>query len=172
MTKPDNGRVLIAVDGSRNSMIAAGVGARMAQLLGMRVGLVHVLDIPVVSFWVGVETRLKDDIRAQAKATLTDVSEMIQRTCHVTPEVLIFDGETADEIEKFVRANPDIVMVVTGCNGVGSEKRTELMHDGASHHLGARLASRLPVAVVLVPPDAPESMICKALSEFRRKSET
>ncbi len=171
MTKSANGTVLVAVDGSHNSIMAAGAGARLAQTLGMHVGLLHVLDVPVLSFWVGVEARLKDDIRAQAEATLTDISEKIRRTCNVVPEFYIVDGEPADEIEKVVRANPDVVMVVTGREGVGSEKKTELLRDRAGDHLGAKLADRLPVPVLLVPPDVSKSMICEALHEFRKESE-
>ncbi len=171
MTKSANGTVLVAVDGSRNSIMAAGAGARLAQTLGMHVGLLHVLDIPILSFWVGVEARLKDDIRAQAEATLTDISEKIRRTCNIVPEFYIVDGEPADEIEKVVRTNPDVVMVVTGREGVGSEKKTELLRDRAGDHLGAKLADRLPVPVLLVPPDVSKSMICEALHEFRKESE-
>lgn len=168
MTTPTNGTVLVAVDGSRNSVVAAGVGARMAQLLGMHVGLLHVLDVPVLSFWVGVEARLKDDTRAQAEAMLADIAEKIQRTCNVVPKFYIVDGEPTDEIVKLVRANPEIVIVVTGREGVGSERKTELLRDRAGDHLGAKLADKLPVSVLLVPPDVSTSMICESLNEFRK----
>jgi nucleotide-binding universal stress UspA family protein len=171
MTTSGKGTVLIAVDGSRNSIAAAGVGARMAQLLGMHVGLLHVLNVPVFfSFWVGVEARLKDDVRAQAEATLTEISERIRRTCNVLPEFYIVDGDPVEEIEKLVRADPSIVMVVTGREGMGSERRSELVRDRAGDHLGAKLADRLSVPVLLVPREAPKSMICEALNELVRQS--
>ncbi|HKI63900.1 MAG TPA: universal stress protein [Burkholderiales bacterium] len=164
MTKPTKGAVLVAVDGSRNSIVAAGVGARMAQWLGMQVGLVHVLDVPQLSFWAGVESRLKGDIGEQAEAMLADISEKIRRTCDLAPEFYIVDGEPADAISKLVRAHPEIVFVVAGREGVGSEKKTELLRDRAGNRLGAKLADLLPVPVLVVPPDPSQffpSMHCE-----------
>jgi nucleotide-binding universal stress UspA family protein len=169
MTTPVNGTVLVAIDGSYNSVVAAGVGARMAQLLGMQISLLHVLDVPVLSFWVGVEARLKGDSRAQAEAMLADISKKIQLTCDVALNYYIADGEPTDEIHKMVRAHPEIVMVVTGRDGVGSEKKTELLRERAGDHLGAKLADMLPVPVLVVPPDVSESMICESLDEYRKK---
>ena len=170
MTEPVTGTVLIAIDGSHNSIVAAGVGARMAQLLGMRVGLLHVLDVPVLSFWVGVEARLKDDIHTQAKAMLTDISGRLQGLWDVAPMFYIIDGEPVDEIEKVVRANPDIVMIVAGREGVGSEKRTELLRDRVGDRLGAKLANKLTVPIVLVPPDISTSLIFESISDFLANS--
>jgi nucleotide-binding universal stress UspA family protein len=170
MTEPAKGTVLVAIDGSRNSIMAAGVGSRMAQLLGMHVGLLNVLDVPVLSFWVGVEARLKDDIRVQAEAMLADISEKIRLSCDVEPKFYIADGEPADEIRKVVRAHPEIIMVVTGRDGVGSEKKTELLRDRAGDHLGAKLADMLPVPVLVVPPDVSRSMICESLEKYRKES--
>jgi nucleotide-binding universal stress UspA family protein len=65
--------ILVAIDGSQNSLVAAGVGARMASSLGARLGLIHVLDVPALNFWVGVESRMKEEIRTQAEATLTRI---------------------------------------------------------------------------------------------------
>ena len=37
--------ILVAIDGSQNSMLAAGVGARMARMLNSHLGLIHVVDM-------------------------------------------------------------------------------------------------------------------------------
>jgi len=148
--------------------MAAGFGARMAQRLGMHVGLLHVLNVHL-SFWAGVEARLTDDIHVQAKTMLKDISERIRRTCDVVPEFYILDGEPEHEIEKLVRAHPEIVIVVTGREGVAREKVTELLPDRTGDRLGAKLAHRLSVPVLVVPPDVPASMFCESLDEFRKR---
>jgi nucleotide-binding universal stress UspA family protein len=160
--------VLIAIDGSRNSIMAAGFGARMAQLLGMHVGLLHVLDVHL-SFWAGVEARLTNDIYGHAEAMLGDISGRIRRTCDVVPKFYILDGEPEHEIEKLVRAHPEIVIVVAGREGVLSEKRSGLLRDRVGDRLGAKLANRLSVPVLVVPPDVPTSMFCESLNEFRKR---
>ena len=63
-------------------------------------------------------------------------------------------------------------MVVTGRDGVGSEKKTELLRERAGDHLGAKLVDMLPVPVLQVPPDVSKSMICESLDEYRKKSGT
>lgn len=162
--------MLVAVDGSRNSVIAAGVGARIARLLDMHVGLVHVLDVPVLSFWHGVEARLKQDVSAQAETMLADIAARIRRSCDAEPKFYILDGEPAHAIVKLLRAHPGAVMLVAGREGLGSERRTELLRERAGEHLGARLADMLSVPVLLVPPNASASLICESLGEFAKPS--
>ena len=168
MSDASDSTVLVAVDGSHNSILAAGVGARLAQLLGMQIALVHVLDAPVLTFWTGVEARIKNDLSAQAKAMLEGVAGTIRRCYDVAPKFFIVDGEPVHEIGKLARAHAEIIMVVTGREGLGSEKRTELLRERAGDHLGAKLGDRIPLPVLVVPPDLAASMICESLEEFRK----
>jgi nucleotide-binding universal stress UspA family protein len=92
MRGEDFGVILAAVDGSENSLVAAGVGARLATMLHARLGLVHVLDVPPLNFWVRVEDRMKEDIRAQAEQLPTDVSRRIARACNLTPASTLSRG--------------------------------------------------------------------------------
>lgn len=167
MTTTQQGTILVAIDGSRNSMLAAGVGARLARLLNAHLGLMHVLDEPTLSFWAGVETRMKEEIRDQAEATLSDISDRIRKICEVFPEFYIAEGIPEQEILRTVKRDQDIMMVVLGSHGVATEKRSHLHLRRAVGHLAARLSEVLPVPVMLVPPDVPESHICSAMAEFR-----
>ncbi len=167
MVNADNGTILVAIDGSTNSLMAAGVGARMARLLNAHLGLIYVLDVPALSFWAGVETRMKEDIRRQAEATLTEISGKIGRICEVVPEFYIVEGLPEEEILRVVKEDPQVQMVVAGRRGVASEKKSQLRLRRVSGHLGAKLSELLPVPVLLVPPDVPESHICSAMAEFR-----
>ncbi len=98
MTKATTGTILVAIDGSKNSMLAAGFAARLAKSLGAHLGLLHVLDVPVLSFWANVELRMKDDIRAQAEKTLTEISANISEVCEIVPEFYIVEGIPEEEV--------------------------------------------------------------------------
>jgi nucleotide-binding universal stress UspA family protein len=165
MNSEPAGIVLVAIDGSQNSILAAGVGARLTNMLGARLGLIHVLDLPPLSFWVGVATRIKEDVRVQAEATLTRISERIGAVCEVVPEYYIVEGIPEEEILRVVKQDPKILMVVLGRHGIATEKHSTLSLRRMGH-LTEKLAMHLPVPVVVVPPDIPASHICPAVQEF------
>lgn len=167
MGNKQNGTILVAIDGSRNSMLAAGVGARMARLLDAHLGMIHVLDEPTLSFWVGVETRMKEEIRAQAEATLSDIADRIGKVCDVVPEFYIVEGIPEQEIPRTIKQGENIMMLVLGSHGIATEKRSHLRLRRASGHLGTRLSEVLTVPLLMVPPDVSESLICSAMAEFR-----
>lgn len=171
MTNNTAGTILVAIDGSRNSMLAAGLGARMAKLMGAHLGLIHVLDVPTLNFWVGVEARMKEDIRAQAEATLTDISEKITASCGIVPEYYIVEGLPEMEIQKVVNNDPSILMVVSGRFGVATEKHTRLTVRRTMGRLTEKLSTLLPVPVLVVPDDIPVSHICAAMADLRPQPE-
>lgn len=162
-----SGTILVAIDGSHNSLLAAGVGARLATQLGAHLGLVHVLDVPTLSFWVGVEARMKDDIRAQAEKTLTEISTRIHEVCDIVPEFYIVEGAPELEIVRIAKADPKVIMVIAGRNGIATEKSSHLRLRRGMGRLTSKLSEQLPVPVMVVPPDIPETHICAAMAEFR-----
>ncbi len=155
--------VLAAIDGSRNSVLAAGIAARLSRRLEARLGLIHVLDVPPLNFWVGVETRMKEDIRAHAEATLLHISEQIKAMCNVLPEYHIVEGLPEAEIRRVVAAEPRVVMVVAGRHGVGTERRAALALGRSLGRLSEKLASDLPVPVLIVPPEFIPSDLCPTI---------
>jgi nucleotide-binding universal stress UspA family protein len=158
--------ILAAIDGSINSYLAAGYAALLARQLNAHLGLVHVLDVPALSFWSGIEERMKSDIRAEAERTLTDISERIREACEVTPEFYLVEGIPEEEIIKVVKASPEIAMVVLGRRGIAHEKRSHLSPGRPWGALPVKLAEHLPIPVVIVPPDISASGICPALADF------
>jgi nucleotide-binding universal stress UspA family protein len=144
MRGEDYGVILVAVDGSENSLVAAGVGARLATMLHARLGLVHVLDVPPLNFWVRVEDRMKEDIRAQAEQLLTDVSRRIAGACNLTPSFYIVEGSPDAELCRLGREQSDVLMLIAGRYGMASERRSRLAraHSGG---LARKLVRQLPV---------------------------
>jgi nucleotide-binding universal stress UspA family protein len=164
------GTVLVAIDSSRNSMLAAGVGARMARLLDAHLGLIHVLDLPTESFWVGVEARMKDEIRAEAERRLSEIAEKMHSVCEILPEFYIVEGIPEVEIPKVVADDPSILMVIAGRQGVASEKHTHLRIRRSKGHVTSKLLELLKVPLVVVPPDIPMSHICPAMADQQEQA--
>lgn len=160
--------ILVAIDGSANSYLAAGYAASLAKQLKAHLGLIHVLDMPASSFWAGVEERMKADIRAEAERTLIDISQRISASCGLTPEFYLVEGAADDEIRKAVEESPDIALVVVGRRGIAHEKRSHPSLGRASGRLPIRLAEVLPIPVVVVPPDMTASGLCPALVDFHK----
>jgi nucleotide-binding universal stress UspA family protein len=157
------GTILVAIDGSKNSIIAAGAAAQMAKMLGAHLGLLHVLDSPPFAFWAGVQEQMKDDIRHQAEATLKDISEKISAACNIIPEFYLIDGVPEEEILRVVNQDEKILMVVIGRAGIATEKKAHPGLRKASGRLGTRLSELLPIPVVIVPPDISPNRICPAM---------
>jgi len=159
------GTVLVAIDGSHNSMMAAGVGARVARLIGAHLGLIHVLDLlPTQSFWGGLEARMKHDIREDAEQRLTEIAEKMATLCDILPEFFIAEGLPETEIQKLVESDPSILMVIAGRQGMASEKHSHLRLGRTTGHVSSKLTESLKVPVLIVPPDIPMSHICPAMA--------
>jgi len=168
MDTDNPGTILVAIDSSYNSMLAAGVGARMAKLLGAHLGLIHVLGLPEQSFWGGVEARMKDEIRGEAEHHLTAMSEKMHAVCNILPEFFIVEGLPEAEITKVVSQDSSIMMVIAGRYGVASEKHSHLRLGRARGHVTMKLMETLKVPLLVVPPDIPMSHICPAMAEMQK----
>ncbi|MBI1422342.1 MAG: universal stress protein [Gammaproteobacteria bacterium] len=171
-TTDSPGTILVAIDSSRNSMLAAGVGARMARLLNAHLGLIHVLGLPEQSFWGGVEARMKDEIRGEAERHLTAITEKMHSVCDILPEFFIVEGLPEVEIPKVVAEDSSIIMVIAGRYGVASEKHSHLRLGRARGHVTVKLMETLRVPLMVVAPDVPLSHICPAMAEMQAASES
>ncbi|APZ44260.1 universal stress protein [Acidihalobacter ferrooxydans] len=162
----ENALILAGVDGSQNSLLAAGVAARMAALIGARLGLVHGLDEPVLGYWGGLHERMAEGVRAEAERTLADVARRVQDVCGMTPEIFIETGLPEDAIPRVVTREPSVAMVIVGRHGLEGERRARPLHPRTGH-VATYLASHLSVPVTCVPPDVAASQICEATEQLR-----
>lgn len=165
MSRESSSVILVAVDGSQNSLVAAATAARLAKMLHAHLGLVHVLDVPPLNFWSGVEDRMKEDIRAQAEQTLTDISHRISAFCDLIPNFYIVEGPPEEEICRLASEDPNVLMVVVGRHGVDTEKGSRLTRP-TSGGIVNKLAKLSPVPLLLIPPDVDGARFCPNLDEF------
>lgn len=165
------GTVLVAIDGSHNSMLAAGVGARMARLLKSHLGLVHVVDmLPAQGFWGGVEAKMKSEIRDEAEQRLKEIAEKMQKECDVAVEFFLVEGLPEIEIQNVVENNPDILMLICGRQGMAIEKHSHLRLGRSFGHVSNKLSEILKVPLLIIPPDLPISHICPAMLNTQAQS--
>jgi nucleotide-binding universal stress UspA family protein len=160
------GTVLVAIDTSHNSLLAMGVAARMARLLGAHLGLIHVLGLPELSVWGGVEAKMKDEIRLEAERRLSEISEKMHEVCEILPEFFILEGLPEEVIPKVVAEDPSIIMVVAGRQGLASERHSHLRLRHSTGRVTAKLSKLLMVPLLVVPPDVPLSHICPAMADM------
>jgi nucleotide-binding universal stress UspA family protein len=158
--------ILAGVDGSQNSLVAAGAAARLATTLGTRLGLVHVLDEPVMGFWGGLHERMSEEVRDEAESELTDVARRVQDACGVMPQIFIETGVPEEAIMRVASEEPGVVMVAVGRHGLNAEHHARLVIP-RSGHVARYLAGHLSVPVLCVPPDVASSQICEALDRLR-----
>jgi nucleotide-binding universal stress UspA family protein len=158
--------ILAAVDGSQNSLLAAGVAARLSAMSGARLGLVHVLDEPVLGYWGGLHERMAEEVRNEAETTLADVALRMQKVCGTTPVIFVETGLPEEAILRVAAAEPALSMVAVGRFGLEGEHRTRPLKPRMGH-VTAFLANRLSVPVLCVPPDIDASQICDAIAELR-----
>ena len=166
------GTILVAIDSSRNSMLAAGVGARMARLLNAHLGLIHVLGPTEQSLWGGVAALMRDDIRAEAERRLTEITEKMHSVCEVLPEFFIVTGTPEVEISRVVEDDPSIIMVIAGRQGVASEKHSHLRLRHSLGRVTTKLSALLKVPLLVVPEDIPLSQICPAMAELHAQAKS
>lgn len=162
MSEADLGIILVAVDGSRSSMVAAGVGARLATMLGSHLGLVHVLEMPPLNLWTGLEDHMKEDLRADAERMLSDSAKRIAEVCGLPPSFHIVAGPPDEELCRLAKETSNVIMVIVGRDGVATEKRSRLAR-AQSGELVLKLVSRLPVPLLVIPPDIDVRHICPNL---------
>ena len=162
----NKGVILAAIDGSQNSLLAAGLAARLASLLGTHLGLIHVLDEPVVGFWGGLAARMKSDIRREAEATLMAFAERVTASCGVVPEFFIEEGLPEDVIPRVVETRERVMMLVLGRIGLDGERRAHL-RQRAIGHVTDRLLHHLDLPILTVPADIDPTQICEAAGVLR-----
>lgn len=162
----ENGLILAGVDGSQNSLLAAGVAARMASLTNAHLGLVHVLDEPVLGYWGALHQRMTEEVREEAERTLSEVAQRVQRLCGVSPEIFIENGLPEDAIARVAAREPGVMMVIVGRHGLDGEHHARLLNPRTGH-VAAHLANHLSVPVMCVPPDIAASQICQAIDQLR-----
>lgn len=122
-------RVLVAIDGSDTSLLAAKYATFMATNLGCKVTLIHVVEYPPMPFTLaGVSEqeihRFKNSLRESARAILR-LGQKPLAEAGVTAEIELKEGRPADVICQ-VAQEGKFDLIIIGSRGLGMVGRVLL----------------------------------------------
>ena len=113
-------KLLVIADGSPECRVALRYAARRAQHTNGRLTLLYVMPPPGGQQWMAVEERMREEARAEAERLLYDLASEANKMAGFIAELVIREGHGREEITAFIRAEPDIRLLVLGA-GTGRE---------------------------------------------------
>lgn len=137
-------KFLIVVDETPECLNAMRFAARRAQRTGGGMTMLYVIEPEEFQHWMGVAEVMRAEARDTAEARLLQLANELQVCCGVTPEFVIREGKTAEEVLAIIEEDSDIGVLVLGA-GEG---------DGPGplvSFLVTKMGHRLPVPVTVVP---------------------
>ena len=143
-TEPQLRKFLIVVDETPECINAMRFAARRAQKTGGGMTMLYVIEPEEFQHWMGVAEVMRAEARDTAEARLVELADEMQALSGVTPEFVIREGKTAEEVLAVIEEDADIGVLVLGA-GEG---------DGPGpliNHLVTKMGHRLPVPVTVVP---------------------
>jgi nucleotide-binding universal stress UspA family protein len=105
-------KFLVVIDKTPECKVAVRFAARRAQHTGGRMTLLCVA--PPVDFtqWGGVEEIMMDEAHQDAEALVYEAAKSINELTGITPELIIEQGEAAENLMALIRRDRDISILV------------------------------------------------------------
>lgn len=105
--------------------------------------LLYVIEPGDFQHWLGVEKIMREEAQATASAALDAAATKVRQTLGIEPELVVREGQPAEEIHKLIEADQDIAILVLAA-GAGKEGPGPLVASIA----GKGAAFPIPVTVV------------------------
>ena len=146
-------KFLVVVDGTPECRVALRFASRRAMHTGGGVTMLCVLEPGEFQHWLGVETIMKEEARAEAEAILHELAAEVNATAGLTPELLIREGKPGEEILKLIKEDPMLSILVLG---MSSENEAP----GPLVAIASGISGTpFPLPVTLVPGDLSDEQI-------------
>lgn len=110
-------KFLAIVDGTPESERAIAYAARRACATGGVVVLLYVVEPNDFKQWLGVEQIMREEAHAAAAALLDTFATGIREQIGIEPELVIREGEPAEEIHRLIDEDQDIAILVLAAGG-------------------------------------------------------
>ena len=146
-------KALVVIDDAPECSRALHFAARRAERTGGALALLYVITPGDFPNWLGVENIRRAEAMEEAEATLGRFADMARRWSSVEPELVIREGNRAEEIVKLIEDDEDIAVLVLAI-GAGGDGPGPLISA-----LLSRSAGSLPVPITLVPGSLDEAAI-------------
>ncbi|MEO9615523.1 MAG: universal stress protein [Nitratireductor sp.] len=136
-------KFLAIVDETPESERAVAYASRRAQSTGGVLVLLFVIEPTDFQQWFGVEKIMREEANAAATAALDQAARRVREQLGIEPELVVREGEPAEEIHKLIEEDQDIAILVLAA-GAAKEGPGPLVSSIA----GKGAAFPIPVTVV------------------------
>ena len=135
---------LVVVDGSAEWRCALRFACRRAQRTGGHVALLHTIEPVTFQHWLAVAEKMRAEVRAEAEAHLSAVSEEVFALTGRYPIIHIREGTPAEQLIKLIEEEPTVSILVLAARrgGDGPGPLVSYLTGKGIAHL------RVPVAIV------------------------
>jgi len=138
-------KFLVVVDDTPECDRALYFASRRAARVGINVIMLRVIDTHDRNQqWLGVADLMKAEAQEAANATLDKFAARAKKIARITPDRVIREGDTAEEIIKLIDEDADIGILVLAA-GTGKEGPGPLVSNLA------KTAGTFPIPVAVVP---------------------
>ncbi len=105
-------KFLVVVDTSPEGRVALRFAARRAQHTGGIVTLLCVVGPSDFQQWAGVERMMREEAHQEAERLLHEAAKAVNDITGNTPELIVREGRTADEIRALIKEDGAISILV------------------------------------------------------------
>ncbi|MBO6504644.1 MAG: universal stress protein [Kordiimonadaceae bacterium] len=139
-------KLVVVVDDSPESKVAIRfAAARAVHITGGGLILFHCIRPGEFQHWMAVADRMREEAFEEAEELLSGIAQQLNDYCGVEPDIVVSEGEPADEMIKYLESRDDIFGLVLGA-GEEAGRPGPLV----DYFTGAAV-SGLPCPVFIVP---------------------
>jgi nucleotide-binding universal stress UspA family protein len=148
-----NRKFLIVVDDTAECRRALRYASRRALHTGGGLTLLRIVSPADFQHWLGVEQVMREEAQSEARRILEGFAAEVEEMTGKTPELVIREGQAAQEIIRLIEEDGDIALLVLGAG-------TEAEGPGPLVSLFAGTgAGTFPIPITIVPGDLSDEEI-------------
>ena len=142
---PSSRVMLVVIDETAEQQVALRFASLRAAHTGGRVAMLYVIEPADSQQWKAVEDLMREERRAEAEATVKQLSEQVFEWSGNMPALFLREGKVREELLKLIEEEPSISILVLAA-ATGPEGPGPLVT-----HLAGKIAGRLRIPVTIVP---------------------
>ena len=138
-------KFLVVIDDTPECSRALRYAGRRAEHTGGSIVLLYVIGPTDFQHWMGVENIMRAEAMEAAESALGRFADMVREWNKIEPELVIREGNRAEEIGKLIDADEDIAILVLAA-ATDKEGPGPLVSA-----LAGKASGTFPVAITIVP---------------------
>lgn len=138
-------KFLVIIDDSPECDRAVYFASRRAHNTDGKLVMLYVLEPGDFQHWLGVENIMRAEAQDEARRVLGEFAEKARKWADIEPELVIREGDQADEVLKIIDEDEDIAILALAA-GTGKEGPGPLISSIVS-----RASGSFPIPITIVP---------------------